>query len=94
MFHTSGFALKCRTASIGMCYVMGIVAPCDDRARSALRRATIFLHRRKFFFAAVQKTPKFSSFFGGEIEGPAIKKGIRRKNHMASGRRNRRFKLQ
>ena len=57
-------------------------------------RAQSFFCAAARIHAAMQNLLSNYAFCLGEIEGSAVKEGIRRKNHMPAGRRDRRFKSQ
>ena len=93
MFRTSGFALEMRT-DIFVSAIWRAPLPLDLKmgGRSAVMQQRFCA--AAIFHAAIQQSPKKLANCRGEIEGSAVKEGIRRKNHIATGRCDGGFKLQ
>lgn len=92
MVQTSGFALEvCITSSGDACWASLPLVLNKTQDRWRVQRFSLHCRMKN---AAMQYSLKHSSLAQAKIKCPAVKIGIRRKNHLAAQRRDSGFNLQ
>ncbi len=84
MFHTSGFALGRRTTSSGWRSRSGIVARYVEGVFAVAIRHNDISALQHVFMPQCRACPKNQHYFAEKSKVLAIKKGIRRENHMSA----------